>query len=415
MKQLAYGLTFFLLATSLSSTEVIAQQPASDADYYYDKGQLDKAFPIYIKNANSLNIEQQERLGLMYLYGAGAEKNIAQGIEWLKKAANGGRNSSKGFLGYLYYSGEMVPQNVEEGLRLINEAVKSGDEGSMSMLGSIYYEGAHVTKDYSKAKALFIESVKIAENPSAAYSLYYMYSNGEGVEKDMKEAMRYLKIAAKGGDIKVMRLLAKAYEEGNGLVKDQNEALKWYNKVWQKGGNQYRKDINRILSSYNAPTGDQVYAYINGIAIHANSSFSTVLGEQIGKEKVSLPHTITTYSYNSPGLPFFKNPTVTVRECIGDAEMGGVKYKKGQKTRAFHAYLIDMTDERTAENVINEWKRLILANFPGLKLMEDKENGYVHFLGMIPFTGGSKQLCSLRKASKDGNYFVSIEMEHYLK
>jgi TPR repeat protein len=55
-----------------------------------------------------------------------------------------------------------------------------------------------------------------------------MFSNGEGVRRDDKEASSWYRKAAEQGNARAQFNLAKNYETGAGFVHDKGEALKWY-------------------------------------------------------------------------------------------------------------------------------------------------------------------------------------------
>ena len=58
-----------------------------------------------------------------------------------------------------------------------------------------------------------------------------MYRNGEGVEKDYAEVVKWYRKSADQGDAVAQNILGIMYEKGNGVEKDYVEALKWYNKA----------------------------------------------------------------------------------------------------------------------------------------------------------------------------------------
>ena len=60
-----------------------------------------------------------------------------------------------------------------------------------------------------------------------------LYENGDGVQKDLKQAFNLYKKAAKCDFAPSMVGLARYYEQGIGVQKDKVEALKWYVKAVQ--------------------------------------------------------------------------------------------------------------------------------------------------------------------------------------
>ncbi|MDH5778504.1 MAG: sel1 repeat family protein, partial [Gammaproteobacteria bacterium] len=60
------------------------------------------------------------------------------------------------------------------------------------------------------------------------HGLGFMYLEGECVEKDPEQAVKWFKLAAEQGMTGSQTTLAIMYEEGNGVEKDPEEAKKWY-------------------------------------------------------------------------------------------------------------------------------------------------------------------------------------------
>ena len=58
-----------------------------------------------------------------------------------------------------------------------------------------------------------------------------MYRSGDGVEKDLTEAIKWFKKAAEQGHEDAKWELANMYENGDGVDRDIAEAVKWYNEA----------------------------------------------------------------------------------------------------------------------------------------------------------------------------------------
>lgn len=70
-------------------------------------------------------------------------------------------------------------------------------------------------------------------NPNAQYHFGLCYRNGEGVDQDHKEAIKWLKKAAIQGDARAQYHLACC--SGKGVEQDYEEAVKWYRKAAEQG------------------------------------------------------------------------------------------------------------------------------------------------------------------------------------
>ena len=69
----------------------------------------------------------------------------------------------------------------------------------------------------------------------AANNVGACFMGGLGVERDEALAIRWLTLAAEGGDAPGMRNLASAYFQGNGVAQDYATAAKWYERAAQLG------------------------------------------------------------------------------------------------------------------------------------------------------------------------------------
>ena len=63
------------------------------------------------------------------------------------------------------------------------------------------------------------------------YCLGWNYSNGEGVEQNMTEAIRWYTAAAEGGNADAMHNLGWHYDHGEGVEQDMKKAICWYERA----------------------------------------------------------------------------------------------------------------------------------------------------------------------------------------
>lgn len=69
----------------------------------------------------------------------------------------------------------------------------------------------------------------------AQYNLGVCYDNGDGVEKDLREAVRWYRKSAEQGLVAAQCNLGVCYEFGNGVEKDLREAVRWYRRAAEQG------------------------------------------------------------------------------------------------------------------------------------------------------------------------------------
>jgi TPR repeat protein len=101
-------------------------------------------------------------------------------------------------------------------LEATKEKADQGDAIAQFNLGQMYREGEGVEKD---AKEAFKWYQKAADQglAIAQFSLGLMYGNGLGVEQDFKEAVKWYHKAADQGDAGAQYSLGVMYGMGNGV------------------------------------------------------------------------------------------------------------------------------------------------------------------------------------------------------
>ena len=73
-----------------------------------------------------------------------------------------------------------------------------------------------------------------------------MYSRGEGVQKDYKEAVRWYRLSAEQGVAGAQSNLGLMYEKGSGVKQDYINAHKWFNIAGVNGNATGKKNADII-------------------------------------------------------------------------------------------------------------------------------------------------------------------------
>jgi hypothetical protein len=82
----------------------------------------------------------------------------------------------------------------------------------------------------------------------AQLNLGVMYANGEGVPEDDKEAVKWYRMAAEQGDADAQFSLAGMYAKGEGVPEDFVEAYKWCNLAAAQGVKQAVENRSNLKS-----------------------------------------------------------------------------------------------------------------------------------------------------------------------
>ena len=79
----------------------------------------------------------------------------------------------------------------------------------------------------------------------AQHRLGYMYANGQGVQKDDAQAVKWFRKAAEQGNAKAQYCLGVMYDSGIGVQKDEAQTVKWYSKAAQQGNTEARNELKK--------------------------------------------------------------------------------------------------------------------------------------------------------------------------
>ena len=101
------------------------------------------------------------QLGMNYRFGReGFDKNLPEGVRYIRMAAERGYAKAQNNLGWLYDKGEGVPRDVKKAFDLYMQAAVQGNAIAQHNVGNKYYKGEGVDKDVNQS---FIWSKKSAD------------------------------------------------------------------------------------------------------------------------------------------------------------------------------------------------------------------------------------------------------------
>lgn len=176
-----------------------AKEYTRQADDFYYKGEYTKAKDLLQKAVNMGYAKAQFKLGYLYQYGKGVNKNYQKAMELYKKAAAQGEFNAPCNIGYMYANGLGVKKNNTKAAEWYQKGAEMGDEISQKNLGFMYMDGRGVTKNYKKSFEYLTKSANKG-NSDAQYGLGYLYENALGVNKDYAKAAEWFKKSADQGN-----------------------------------------------------------------------------------------------------------------------------------------------------------------------------------------------------------------------
>jgi TPR repeat protein len=184
-----------------------------------------------IENANpSVKSGVMGRLGRMYRDGKGVEKDLDKAIEWMRKAAKRNTVWESELINMLWKRG--TPDDLAELKSVVENGAAEGKAYAFLWIGRMYRDGKGVEKDLDQA----IEWMRRAAEEKYGWSrneLVDMLSK-RGTPEDIAEMKDVAEKAAGEGDIGAMGRLGRMYRDGKGVKKDLDRAIEWIRKAAEK-------------------------------------------------------------------------------------------------------------------------------------------------------------------------------------
>ena len=138
-------------------------------------------------NIAVVNLKQQDK------------KRVERGVKSIKDLAGQKFPPAMYALGTLYENGDLVERDPAQALALISKAADKHYGPALYGLGSIYWEGKLAPRDPERALGLMRDAAVLG-SPQAQYALGLRYQAGDGVDRDPERARRYFRLCAASGN-----------------------------------------------------------------------------------------------------------------------------------------------------------------------------------------------------------------------
>ncbi len=149
--------------------------------------------------------------------------------------------------------------DLEYARALFQAAAEKGLVPAMYRLGLLLERDARTRREKGGTKIAFENRLKAAANwyakavekgyAPAQRALGALHEFGDGVPKDLAEALRLYKLAGEGGDAAGMTSLAFLYASGKGVFRDPIEARRWYVRAAKAGSERAMFNLAIMLMS----------------------------------------------------------------------------------------------------------------------------------------------------------------------
>ena len=119
-------------------------------------------------------------------------------------------------------------------LRQLQTRAEEGDARAQSNVGLMYYEGEGVQQNYTEAVKWFRKAANAGDG-QAQTGLGLAYYEGRGATRNYAEAVTWYRKAADQGMGAAQCNLGLMYYQGEGVAEDYGEAIKWFRKAADAG------------------------------------------------------------------------------------------------------------------------------------------------------------------------------------
>ena len=162
----------------------------------------------------------QRELGIQYLEAEGSNVSRKKGLHWLKRAAAQGDTASMRVLG-LY----KLKRNANQlAFDWFKRAADLGDPRAAYFTATMLRYSPRITKDERLAYDYFLKSAR-AGHPNSQYEIGRYYTNGRGpVQGNYETAAVWYKKAANQNNAEAQNMLSLMYSDGLGIEKDMRQA-----------------------------------------------------------------------------------------------------------------------------------------------------------------------------------------------
>ncbi|HHO77080.1 MAG TPA: sel1 repeat family protein [Deltaproteobacteria bacterium] len=215
------------------------------------------------RSAMNGDVYAQFKLANIYFEGRGVEQDDVEAAGWFLKAAQQDHVEAQFILGTLYEKGDGVGRDDAQAYQWFSNAASQGHNRSIIMLESDKWQeyirkhnsgrdgrGDQIDPDREEITSEHVEKYtqKAGQGDvDAQYNLAIMYYHGEGVERNLEEALYWFHKAAEQDDTEAQYNLGFMYGRGEGIRRDQEQSMQWFMKAAQQGHAGAQEIVGKML------------------------------------------------------------------------------------------------------------------------------------------------------------------------
>ncbi|MEQ1864313.1 MAG: tetratricopeptide repeat protein [Micropepsaceae bacterium] len=226
------ALAFALLLPAAHASTLAEARNAYEAGNYAEAIRLATEAEPTDKTGEALLI-----LSWIYRNGrGGVPSDQGKALELMRRAADMGHAPAMGALGMIYFDGDGVEKNIETARQLWLKAAAKGDPVALANLSYLY---TFVDRNYPEAIVWLRRTIDKGDEAGvkvALLDLAALYERGQGVPKNMTEAVNLTRRAAIAGNMLAYSKMVEHYVNGTGVPQDAVRAQMWALIAERKGG-----------------------------------------------------------------------------------------------------------------------------------------------------------------------------------
>jgi len=211
----------------------------------FDKGQTEfevgnyqAAIELWMPLAKNGHEAAQVGLATIFRCGDNATKDPAAAFEWYELAAAQGNAAAQRWLSTYLLDGWRfgIRRDKPRAVQLLQEAAEKGNADAQYILSRWFHSDLYGVERDDKVSMMWLMRAAHQDHPEAQFQLALSHVRGDGVERDLDQAVHWVRRSADNGYVTAVVALAGYYRHGYGsLPVNYKEAVTLYQKAIEMG------------------------------------------------------------------------------------------------------------------------------------------------------------------------------------
>jgi uncharacterized protein len=225
------GILVALTAAMVALASPLAKAGLDEAIKVYDAGEFGPALAEFRALAAGGDARAMSYVGWMLANGWGTAPSVEDGVRWMKRAVElGDPKAYFDYGGWLFY-GRFVQRDPKRGIDFVRKAAEGGHLKAQAIFGVLYITSFMTSTQAPVTAKEALRWTKVAAErgqPDALNSMGFMYANGFLLKKNLPQAITWYRKAAAAKNLTALIELGAMYLKGEGVKADTVEAYSWF-------------------------------------------------------------------------------------------------------------------------------------------------------------------------------------------